>query len=642
MATLPLRVPALSVSTRTALLLSLVIGALFVLVGVGVFLDAREEIVRAELLKLDRYNEGVVRREEQRFKRIREAHALATRRFEAEWRTLPAGRAAELVDSFFPRAGDGTRRSRDALFDGGRTPLGYMRGVGAFVGGSVEAERARVLIAAAAAVQTVGEGINPQLKSLYYFNDDSQLVMFAPDRPDKLDFYRRTAPATLDWRGEEFARIVRDRRPGDTALRCTSLQPIVYDRTRTTFTTGCMTPLFLEGRQIGAWGTSVLLDDLVGPGRFDSLIGGEVVIVSAEGRLIFHPRFTSQNVSSTGRFLDLRASRVPELQALWRFVERNRGQRFAGSAQDLGGYAVMRGLGTPDWYVIAHTPESSIAAQSWRPVMRVAITALICLVPQAIILFVVLRRQVGQPLASLSARVRHMTAQVGGRADAVAKRRGDEVAELTERFEAMAEQVLAAKHHLEATVEARTAQLRDANSELTRLTETDPLTGLANRRKVMGTLDAQLADTARTAPIAIAIFDLDHFKSINDQHGHLMGDRVLQAVSAKVLEKLRPSDLLGRIGGEEFLAILPAATAEAAMVIAERIRAGVECLHIGSPDGNRVRPTVSVGVAVARRGDTMQTLYHRADLALYEAKRAGRNCTGFERPPLGRPLTSVA
>lgn len=635
------RASNLSVSTRTAVLLSLVIGALFVIVGIGVYLDARSEIIRAELLKLDRYNEAVIRRESQRFDRIRLTHELAERRFEAEIASLPPARAAELFDRYFPRHADGTRRSVDGLFDGERTPLGYLHGVGAFVGGDVDTERARVLLAATASVQTVGEGVIRQLKSLYYFNDDRQLVMFAPDRPDRLSYYRSTAPATLSWQNEEFARIVRDRRPGDGAMRCTSLQPILYDRTRTTLTTGCMTPLFHDGRQVGAWGTSVLLDDLVDPGRFNSLVGGELIIVSAEGRLIYHPKYVRQSAAATARFLDLTKATEPELKGLWQFIQDHDGDRYSGASELIGGYAVMRRLGTPNWYVIAHTPHSVIAEQSWRPVARVAITALICLVLQAIILFAVLRRQVGMPLASLSARVRQMTAQVGGRADAIEARTGDEVSELTERFEAMAEQVLAAKQHLEATVEARTTQLREANTELVRLTETDPLTALANRRKVMTALETRIADPARMAGTAIALFDLDHFKSINDQHGHLVGDRVLQAVAAEVLEKLRPTDLLGRIGGEEFLAILPAAGAEAAMAIAERIRAGVEALQIATPDGHRVRPTISVGVAIARRGDTAQSVYHRADLALYEAKRGGRNCTGFERPRHTAQLASV-
>jgi len=156
-----------------------------------------------------------------------------------------------------------------------------------------------------------------------------------------------------------------------------------------------------------------------------------------------------------------------------------------------------------------------------------------------------------------------------------------------------------------------------------RLAETDPLTGLANRRAVMDWLDRAIC-RARTggATISLVALDIDHFKSINDRFGHPAGDRVLQQVAAIARQQTRDGDLVGRMGGEEFIIGLRDAGAAVALARAERLRAA-----IARQSGLAGVPpvTASIGYATHEPGDTSLTLFGRADAALYAAKQGGRN-----------------
>jgi len=153
---------------------------------------------------------------------------------------------------------------------------------------------------------------------------------------------------------------------------------------------------------------------------------------------------------------------------------------------------------------------------------------------------------------------------------------------------------------------------------------TDPLTGLFNRR---GFAEASARVIEREAkagrPVSVMICDIDHFKSINDRFGHPAGDEVLKLFATVVLSNLRISDLSGRIGGEEFAALLPCPLDEA-VVAAERVREAFQASGIVVEDGP-VDTTVSIGVAGGPAGTELEVLLAAADTALYQAKRTGRN-----------------
>jgi diguanylate cyclase (GGDEF)-like protein len=173
----------------------------------------------------------------------------------------------------------------------------------------------------------------------------------------------------------------------------------------------------------------------------------------------------------------------------------------------------------------------------------------------------------------------------------------------------------------------RLREQRRALSEAERRAETDPLTGVLNRRSLIERLEAAcLRAQARDMPIALLFIDLDHFKQINDSYGHLAGDACLASVVAPIQAELRQSDVVGRYGGEEFIVILSSASASAAHMIAERIRERVASVRVEGY-GPPIRLTCSIGVAAS---DTLgvwgKHLIARADEAVYAAKRSGRNC----------------
>lgn len=180
------------------------------------------------------------------------------------------------------------------------------------------------------------------------------------------------------------------------------------------------------------------------------------------------------------------------------------------------------------------------------------------------------------------------------------------------------------------TSTAEALHLRQHNEDLIRELETlatrDPLTGIANRRHFIDVSQGLLAQAENEGtPLALLIIDVDHFKPINDQHGHLAGDGVLQAVVEACERELRDSDQFGRLGGEEFAIMLPSTPLPAACVVAERLRASVAGLAYRIGDA-AVPLSISIGVTMRRPGEqTVPPLLARADRAMYTAKATGRN-----------------
>jgi diguanylate cyclase (GGDEF)-like protein len=165
------------------------------------------------------------------------------------------------------------------------------------------------------------------------------------------------------------------------------------------------------------------------------------------------------------------------------------------------------------------------------------------------------------------------------------------------------------------------AHLRE---ELRSQAATDVLTGLSNRRALVATLRRELAEAARyQRPCALILLDLDHFKQLNDNHGHECGDRVLVAVADTLRRTLRTADAVGRWGGEEFLALLPDTDGNEALRVAEKLRAAIAACQV---PGSAVAVTASFGVAGGGPHTvSVDALVQAADRALYEAKAKGRN-----------------
>jgi diguanylate cyclase (GGDEF)-like protein len=171
--------------------------------------------------------------------------------------------------------------------------------------------------------------------------------------------------------------------------------------------------------------------------------------------------------------------------------------------------------------------------------------------------------------------------------------------------------------------------------ELRRLAETDPLTALLNRRSLIEKANAVIAGgDAAGEEISLFVVDLDHFKQINDGHGHAAGDAVIRAFADLLLGHMRANSLVSRLGGEEFAVVLPRAGASEALRIAERFQALLRATHLPVTEDFDLQVTASIGVATRLPGEDFSAFLARADKALYRAKHDGRNCVRRAEHPL--------
>ncbi|MDR3410508.1 MAG: diguanylate cyclase [Formivibrio sp.] len=167
---------------------------------------------------------------------------------------------------------------------------------------------------------------------------------------------------------------------------------------------------------------------------------------------------------------------------------------------------------------------------------------------------------------------------------------------------------------------------KEYEHRLAHMAHFDPLTGLANRRLLIEKLHTEVERTERNNQhFVLAMLDVDHFKKFNDKHGHEVGDRILMAVARHMEASLREYDVCGRWGGEEFLLILPQTTLEQAHSVVSRLRTGIP--HVSIQVNKKVLSvTVSIGMTQHREGENFSDTLNRADAAMLEAKRCGRDC----------------
>jgi len=185
--------------------------------------------------------------------------------------------------------------------------------------------------------------------------------------------------------------------------------------------------------------------------------------------------------------------------------------------------------------------------------------------------------------------------------------------------------------------------LIELTRRLDRLTVTDELTGLRNRRYFLQRLDEAIALAERTeSALSVAIVDLDLFKTINDRFGHLVGDRALTGVAGELESNVRRGETLARVGGEEFAVLLPGTDASEALQAADRLRLAVRELRLELNHVDSIRLTASVGVASAVGKTTAEVLLDAADRALYRAKANGRDRVSVATPSEDPPTSATA
>lgn len=277
--------------------------------------------------------------------------------------------------------------------------------------------------------------------------------------------------------------------------------------------------------------------------------------------------------------------------------------------------------------------QRTVMERRWRLV----VSALAVSAAGLLVLLALLSVEVLWPLDDIVKTARRLA---GGDWRARAQARGAaELQMLAKTMNEAAHALSGTKEALEAEVARRTEELQHANERLEKVALTDPLTGLFNRRYLDQTLALEITRQRRAGrPFSVLMLDLDHFKHYNDTHGHPRGDELLRRLGRILTECLRSSDVIARVGGEEFLVLLFDTAAEAAVVTGEKLREAVA--EHPFPFGEEQplgRVTISVGVAAwPAHGDHVDRVLEAADQALYASKAAGRNSvTLAPAPPTG-------
>jgi PAS domain S-box-containing protein len=374
-----------------------------------------------------------------RFKELADAQQKASELMAAAL-SSPTSDTARF-ERLFPKLGDGTRRSADRLWTGDATGISP-RGYGAFIANeTVTPNRRATLLAAFDTLSVMAEGLPEKVDNLYFFSTNNDLIMFAPKRSDNLVFYRKDAPADLAFQDEEFSVITMPKNNPTGEMRCTSLQPILYDEEHKTWTTGCMIPVQVDGKHLGAWGSSVPLDTIF-PETDDQPQKLEIlqIVITDGGQLIKHPKYTVQSSTKTGDFLDLDKSDEASLTAMWGLLKDSQVNTRSGYLESSDQYYSFVQMDRPGWFVISAIAGDKVRAQAFEAARSVLFAGAVATAAFALFLIVFLRRQLALPLKRLAERADSISSYASS--DGERKPMNDgEIARLDRAFDSMESRV---------------------------------------------------------------------------------------------------------------------------------------------------------------------------------------------------------
>lgn len=365
--------------------------------------------------------------------------------------------------------------------------------------------------------------------------------------------------------------------------------------------------------------TREVLESLTPPGSEESAV--ELFIFDRQGQLILAPRRHGNTLQAAGQHLPagihinndrdggrLRTAVVPWID----------GKHYLTAATQLQPRNAASDLG---WRIVARQPVELAFAEADRTVRMALLIGLTAALLASALAWMAARR-LSEDLYALADAASAVEADQPG-SDIPAMHSNREVRQLSQALGRMTHRLLAAREAMEEKVRLRTLELEAANRALDLQARTDALTGLLNRRGFETQMAFALALARRsTRPLSLIAVDVDHFKRVNDTYGHEAGDEVLRRLARTLEMRLRGSDVIARLGGEEFVALLPDTDLEGARAIAQALVTAMAQQQ--DPVVGTI--TVSAGVASMRGAqDSGSALLRRGDMALYEAKGQGRN-----------------
>lgn len=401
-------------------------------------------------------------------------------------------------------------------------------------------EKAR-LLATAEVVVNSGEALRSRFDNFYFFSPSNRMIMFTPDRPEKIKFYRDQAPRTFSFAETEMMQITLPENNPERRTRCTKLLPLLSDPSGKTLTTGCMTPIYINGEYVGAWGTTLPLGSYLLDAVQGTHPGASNLIANSEGALIAYPGF-----SKPGEVTSERLARYEKTYQLAEVLNSIRSSQkpFGVTRTPNGAFLIAYGrIAGPDWYFLTVMPETAVVAAANRSATPLLVFGLLAGSAQAALTFWWIRRLIAQPLAKLA---REAEAE-GHLPDSTLDSRSDEIGVLaralsSERGERQAllqdleGRVAARTREAEAASQAKSAFLANMSHEIrTPLTAVIGFSALLKNRPDLSDAARQYANRIDTAGRAL----LDLVNDILDFSKLEAGETALRPVPTDVIALAR-------------------------------------------------------------------------------------------------------
>jgi signal transduction histidine kinase/ActR/RegA family two-component response regulator len=438
--------------------------------ALGLFVVIQRELSTRQIAFLADYVRERSSNVDRRFSNLTALHKAAGEELGRRMERLSPADVERLADQYFPKRPDGTRRSRDRYFDGVMDGGEYIYGMGAFIGQADEVppDQLKALVASFELVGDFGQSARKEYDNLYFFTPPAtRLVIYGPDREDKLMFYRHQAPADLDISKEEMSSLTGPEANPSRATRCTNLQRLIQDKLGQRLATACMSPAYVDGRYVGAFGSSIELTGFFLNAVETTLPGASALIVTGKGELIAYPGFRQpakggeKTVAAYEKQL-----RLKEMVAQFKRSGRTDGVITSPDGKQIVAYGLLHG---PDWYLLLTYPKALVAASAARSASWVLVLGVIATVLQALLVVFIARRAIVRPIRKLAASCEPEAFGESQRPDVSdVEARNDEIGVLAKSLRSEREKVEAVLASLEDRVQERTAQLERANTEKSR------------------------------------------------------------------------------------------------------------------------------------------------------------------------------
>jgi len=376
-----------------------------------------------------------------------------------------------LLDANYPLQRDGTRRSRSQAFDGSQSTGGELIfGMGAFIG---HAEQLSTLDQAAFAaafdvVSDFGRVVGRSYDNFYFFTPQNRLVMFAPDRPDRLMFYRHDAPATLDFSKEEIAGITLPARDPERLTRCTDLQRLIQDNHGERLAVGCVTPVYWRDHFVGSFGSSIELTGFFLDAVRQSLPGATSLVLRDDGGVIASPEFAKGGGAMTLATVAGYQKRLG-LTGLVESIKHDGRASGVITSPDGRQIVAFARLSGPNWYLVELYPKAQVLWSAARSAAWVLGLGLLAALFQTVLIVVLARQTLVRPLKMLAESCAPDQQASRGQAGVTKiESRPDEIGILARALREERDKGEAVLASLEDRVTARTAELERANTEKSR------------------------------------------------------------------------------------------------------------------------------------------------------------------------------